>query len=84
MFEGADVHVQPSDSESRSERSRAGGKHPAAELQDPETGEHPEEVQGLQVRGHDVTEGGGVRLSGASSGLGSKLLVYFSLMMKLG
>lgn len=54
VLQGAVVHVQPSEPESGSERSRAGGKHPTAELQDPETGEHPEEVQGLQVRGTEL------------------------------
>ena len=52
MSEGTDGDVQPLESESGPERSRAGGKRPAAEPQDPEAGEHPEEVEGLQVRGH--------------------------------
>lgn len=55
VFEGAVVHVQPPDSACGSERRRAGGKHPTAELQDPETGEHPAEVQGLQVSEESVT-----------------------------
>ncbi|XP_069367503.1 mitofusin-1 isoform X3 [Paralichthys olivaceus] len=46
--QGTDGDVQPPESESRPERSRAGGKRPTAEPQDPETGEHPEEVEGLQ------------------------------------
>lgn len=58
VFEGAVVHVQPPDAARGSERRRAGGTHPSAELQDPETGEHPEKVQGLQVSEgslHDVS-----------------------------
>lgn len=61
VFEGAGVHLRPPGAESRSERGGTGGEHPAAELQDPETGEPPEEVQGLQVRGHTLTEGGSVK-----------------------
>ncbi|XP_077956192.1 mitofusin-1 isoform X2 [Gasterosteus aculeatus] len=50
--QGAGVHLRPPGAESRSERGGTGGEHPAAELQDPETGEPPEEVQGLQEPSH--------------------------------
>ncbi|XP_035988838.1 mitofusin-1 isoform X3 [Fundulus heteroclitus] len=50
--QGADGDLQPPDAEGGPERGRAGGKHPAADLQDPEPGEDPEEVQGLQEPGH--------------------------------
>ncbi|XP_074505936.1 mitofusin-1-like isoform X2 [Sebastes fasciatus] len=66
--QGAVVHLQPSDSESGSERGRAGGEHPPAELQDPETGEHPEEVQGLQEQSHGAGDSAGGLLSSVPAG----------------
>ncbi|XP_062259932.1 mitofusin-1 isoform X2 [Platichthys flesus] len=58
----------PVESESGPERSRAGGTGPPAEPQDPEAGEHPEEVQGLQEQSHRAGDSAGLLLCSVPAG----------------